>query len=286
MERTNIFVYGTLKRNQRANHILTDAGAQFLGDCELPGYALYDLGAYPAIRKASYSKVFGELWSIDSDRMAEMDSYESEGSLYDRSKVTVIFSDGEKAEAEAYVYKRIINRAKCPPDCSWPVSDRVWYASYGSNISERRFNCYIEGGCLKENGIEYEGCSDKSHWLDCKAEEISNAEIYFARQSPSWREKGVAFLDSEAKGKSTWSKRDLITKEQFAEVWKQEGINGWYSALVFLGRDKTDGNPIFSFTEGTRSPENEPDPAYLELIAGAMRGDGVPEERIKEYLKY
>ena len=146
MERTNIFVYGTLKRNQRANHILTDAGAQFLGDCELPGYALYDLGAYPAIRKASYSKVFGELWSIDSDRMAEMDSYESEGSLYDRSKVTVIFSDGEKAEAEAYVYKRKINRAKCPPDCSWPVSDRGWYASYGSNISERRFNCYIEGG--------------------------------------------------------------------------------------------------------------------------------------------
>lgn len=36
----------------------------------------------------------------------------------------------------------------------------VWYVSYGSNISENRFSCYIEGGIPEGSEKEEKGCEN------------------------------------------------------------------------------------------------------------------------------
>lgn len=41
-----IIVYGSLRRKQGNSHWMTNA--QWLGDCQLAGFELYDLGHYPA----------------------------------------------------------------------------------------------------------------------------------------------------------------------------------------------------------------------------------------------
>lgn len=96
-----VFVYGTLMRGQRANHMLRDC--QYAGEYTLRGYAMYDLGRYPGICPCRDGQVFGELYYVDSQTLAAMDEYEGNGSLYHRTDVTVI-RDSDTRTAQVYVY--------------------------------------------------------------------------------------------------------------------------------------------------------------------------------------
>jgi hypothetical protein len=60
----------------------------------------------------------------------------------------------------------------------------VWYASYGSNILESRFHCYILGGQPKgaKKTNPGPGCTDKT--LPIAKEEVTiNSELYFAKNA-------------------------------------------------------------------------------------------------------
>ena len=63
--------------------------------------------------------------------------------------------------------------------------DRVWYACYGSNLSEERFGYYIFGGYFAAQDRDYKGCNDKTPW---SASEIKTfkGSIYFGNDSPKW----------------------------------------------------------------------------------------------------
>jgi gamma-glutamylcyclotransferase (GGCT)/AIG2-like uncharacterized protein YtfP len=96
-----VLVYGTLRANQSNHHWLNTA--DFLGDCKLDnGYALYDLGAYPALIKNCNSTLplYGEVYSVDDLTFQSLDRLEEYPTLYDRHLVSTVWG-----KAWVYVYQ-------------------------------------------------------------------------------------------------------------------------------------------------------------------------------------
>ena len=98
-----VFVYGTLMRGEPAHSYLE--GAVFMGEYLLRGHEMYDLGRYPAIVPAEGGVVYGEVYRITPDMLADMDAYEDEGSLYYR-KTVAVENAGGRLEAFVYVYAK------------------------------------------------------------------------------------------------------------------------------------------------------------------------------------
>lgn len=82
-----VFVYGTLRAGQ-SNHYLLEQ-ARFLGPCRLAsGYRLYDLGAYPAVKKSDTGNALvGEVYNIDRRTLAVLDKLEEYPVEYTRELV-------------------------------------------------------------------------------------------------------------------------------------------------------------------------------------------------------
>ena len=167
----------------------------------------------------------------------------------------------------------------------------VWYASYGSNLSKDRFLCYIRGGKPEGSEKEEVGCRDQS--LPLKQETfIMNFPLYFAKNSDRWQQQGVAFIGlTKDENEVTYSRKYLITREQFLDVVKQEnnGIeldidlekvkkeghltlrDSWYGTILFLGEEE--GAPIFTFTADwdLDVPFNKPSEQYLSMIIEGLK---------------
>ncbi|ONI37908.1 hypothetical protein AN639_01060 [Candidatus Epulonipiscium fishelsonii] len=272
-----VFVYGTLMKGHY-NHDYYLAKATYLGERVLDGYELYDLGAYPGIVARKGEKVRGELYQIEEDMLADLDILEGEGTLYNR--LTVEVEDEQnltKERAYVYIYNNDITRYTKIPFCDQPwrkasrqnrfeenyfeEEEYVWYASYGSNILYERFLYYIKGG--KFNNREYLGCENTQLPLEDEPILIPY-QLYFGNSSPTWGGSGVAFLDVEVSG-ITMGRMYLITRDQFEDIWEQEGnYKNWYNKVVCLG--EKDGIEILTFTNETRRPANPPSETYLEII--------------------
>ena len=170
---------------------------------------------------------------------------------------------------------------------------KLWYASYGSNLLDERFSCYISGGTPRGAHRTYTGCTDTTAPMASKEIEI-NAELYFAKRSKTWSGGGAAFIKPEPnKNVTTLGRMHLITVEQFIELVKQEvRFEGdltidfeetikvgtldllketWYSKLMYLG---TEGEyPIFTFTNGDFLSDeiNPPNEHYLKIIIEGLK---------------
>jgi gamma-glutamylaminecyclotransferase len=89
-----LFVYGTLRRGERAHGLL--ARATFLGNVRTEaGYQLRDLGPFPALVRGGGASVTGELYVVSRALLLRLDRYE--GVDYLRSAITL--DDGTAAEA-------------------------------------------------------------------------------------------------------------------------------------------------------------------------------------------
>jgi len=278
MENTcKVFVYGTLMSGQRAHSLLGDA--KLIGKYRLVDYAMYDMGAYPAIYPCAGESVVGEVYEISTEKLPDMDRYEGEGSLYFRRSV-VVSNALNSVKVYAYVYNRQPDRDIMRKPWGIQEDDMVWYACYGSNMCAERFRCYIEGGRCAENGRWYEGClKNKSLWTDSAVATFAG-EMYYGNASSSWGGKGVAFFDPSAEG-VTRMRLYKITYGQLEEVKSQEGPSpSWYGRVVCLGVAE-DGCPIYTLTSETRRAENEPSEAYKEVIhKGMMECEKVREMRM------
>lgn len=184
------------------------------------------------------------------------------------------------------------------------MTQYVWYASYGSNINRDRFLCYIRGGQPLGSTVTEVGCKDSSLPI---AEELFTIPypLYFAKNAGRWGSMGVAFIDSEQKRNTvTYSKKYLITTDQFLDVLKQEnsGIEidlhlqkvksegsytfrkqAWYGTILYLGEDK--GYPIYTFTAPWTMNEisaNKPSHEYLQTIITGLK-EYHPGEVIYQY---
>ncbi|GAA0793267.1 gamma-glutamylcyclotransferase family protein [Marinobacterium sediminicola] len=91
---TRVAVYGTLKRGQSNHHYL--ASAQYLGAAQLEGFALYDLGPWPAVKREP-GQIQVEVYAVDAPTFAALDELEDycaeapATGLYDRIEVDTPF---------------------------------------------------------------------------------------------------------------------------------------------------------------------------------------------------
>ena len=194
------------------------------------------------------------------------------------------------------------------------MDELVWYAGYGSNLNTHRFYHYMKGGVLEITGRDHPGSQDRS--LPIKQSSIFiNHELYFAKNSPPWEAKAVAFLKSiPTENKATPCVIYLVTKRQFIDIMIQE--NGekppcseitpdfyaakrgedshigsskkyeWYGRLLYLGEHEE--YPIYSFTSKVADEAiipSEPGANYLQVIGnGLISNIGMTIEDASKYL--
>ncbi len=160
----------------------------------------------------------------------------------------------------------------------------IWYACYGSNLLPERFRYYITGG--KYQGRHYNGCRDKSLWLESYGAHIPGG-MYFAQESGRWQGHGVAFFTLEMPGQ-TYVRLYKITEEQLGDVLQQEG-QAWYGNKLYLGEGKYD-LPIYTLTNPGEEPlsENGPSQEYLAVIKQGIKETfpQLTEQEIDKYLKF
>ena len=281
LQRQLLFVYGTLMRGGRAESNLSDC--TFIGKAILKDYAMFDLGWFPGIVSQKGEWTEGELFMVRDGDLSRLDHYESEGNLYRRERVTVESSIGRQ-QAWAYVYLEKPEEEPMHEPWIKNEDDVIWYAGYGSNLGKERFMCYIEGGICRENGREYDGCTDKQLVSDADDHAWFPGQMYFGNKSGTWNGKGVAFYDPNASGR-TFMRMYKVTRQQLREIQEQEGSSSkWYGRIQALGIH-TDGCPIYTLTSEIRHPFNAPDDSYLSLITGALIGEnGFTENEANIYL--
>ena len=95
-----IIVYGSLRRKQGNSHWMTNA--QWLGDHQIEGFSLYNLGHYPGVI-AGEGAVYGEVYRIDASTLAELDALRTKGGEYKRQLIQTPYGS-----AWLYVYQRSV----------------------------------------------------------------------------------------------------------------------------------------------------------------------------------
>ncbi len=266
MDAKYIFVYGTLMDGERAHNKLSEN--TFIGRYVLPGFAMYNLGEFPGVKENANESVIGEVYEISESQLPEFDYYEGEGYLYTRA-VKEVFCDGNKS-LMAYVYIYNPNITVEPMRRIWNVKkeDYVWYATYGSNLSQERFSKYIFGGMYERNGRTYPGCTDKSPWIDAKIRTYKGL-MYYGNSSSTWDGKGVAFFDSTGND-DVYMRLYKITWEQFLDVQQQEcNSPNWYGRVVAL--DVIENCPVYTITSEYKHDYNEPSNVYRDLVESEIR---------------
>ncbi len=96
-----LFVYGTLMHGERASYLLK--GYRCFGGYVLKDYAMYDLGAFPGIKKEEGKEVRGEVYWVPDSMIERLDEYEGEGTVHRREMLTVT-SGYDEHKAIVYVY--------------------------------------------------------------------------------------------------------------------------------------------------------------------------------------
>jgi hypothetical protein len=180
---------------------------------------------------------------------------------------------------------------------------RLWYAAYGTNLSQERFRMYLHGGRPSPAGRDHPGARDPQGPQDDVALLVPGG-IRFVGVS-SILGGGMAVYDADALG-AVAVRAYLITAEQFVDVLAQEmrleprlevdlgpvQETGWYSlgpgryqTLARLG--SRDDLPILTFTSANVDEHavNAPSPGYLRAMArGLQEAHGWPASRIGRYL--
>jgi hypothetical protein len=184
-------------------------------------------------------------------------------------------------------------------------SNYVWYASFGSNLCEERFLCYIKGGKPHGSTRREAGSRDQSFPLKVRPVEL-NYPLYFSSFSDRWGG-GAAFIGTKKDAsQTTLGRMYLITEEQFNDVVKQEndGVDfsidfkkvqqqgselvqdSLYGNIVYVG--DCDDHPIFTFTHRDDIDKRTftvPSESYLKmLIRGYKEAYSLSDEEIADYL--
>ena len=201
--------------------------------------------------------------------------------------------------------------ARETPISPLPHDGEVWYVSYGSNMSEARLSCYIEGGLPPGGNRHNPGARDPRPPRHSIGVELPGS-IYFAGDSLQWGG-GVAFYDHETPGPAL-GRAYLVTAQQFADIAAQEmhrlpdpddpieeivlgGLDpglggrhhvgpGHYETLVEVGR--VAGAPMLTFTAPhgiDHVDHNPPSSAYLAVLREGLReAHGWTDDEVAAYL--
>lgn len=112
-----IIVYGSLRRKQGNSHWMTNA--QWLGDHQIEGYDLYNIGLYPGVVPGE-GVVYGEVYRIDASTLGELDALRTSGGEYKRQLIQTPYGS-----AWMYVYQRSVAGLAHIPSGDWLRRDEV-----------------------------------------------------------------------------------------------------------------------------------------------------------------
>ena len=109
-ETFDLFVYGTLKKGQRANNYLKDA--EFIGNASTKD-SIFDMksnhGYYPFVFLDGNKDIIGEIYKVPMKRLADLDSYEGYSpngdGLYLRNEFDYVLDTGQEIKAIMYYQK-------------------------------------------------------------------------------------------------------------------------------------------------------------------------------------
>jgi|TARA_B100001245_G_C22850191_1_gene408708 gamma-glutamylcyclotransferase (GGCT)/AIG2-like uncharacterized protein YtfP len=133
----NVFVYGTLKRGGALHNNIKKE--KYLGLEKLSGFQMYEMGWFPAVKKADEdSFIYGEVYSVSKECLKVLDEIEGKGVLYEREKVDTKFG-----KANLYVYSDEIDLANYP------------LVAYGY------FTIFAKHWCIRLSDRKYEGDASK-----------------------------------------------------------------------------------------------------------------------------
>ena len=97
---------------------------------------------------------------------------------------------------------------------------RIWYASYGSNLSKARFMSYVNGTVPEGLVTSHPGCRDTSEPTGDIAMSFPG-RMHFAGKSSRWGGGGASFVDASSVGKAL-GRAYNISMEQFDDIIAQE----------------------------------------------------------------
>ncbi|MFT5218852.1 MAG: gamma-glutamylcyclotransferase (GGCT)/AIG2-like uncharacterized protein YtfP [Planctomycetota bacterium] len=87
-----VFVYGTLKRGQRNNYLLSRA--EFLGEfATLNGYSMFEIDDYPAVCVGGECSIEGEIYVVTAAEFAELDKLELCPDYYQRMTIETHYGE-------------------------------------------------------------------------------------------------------------------------------------------------------------------------------------------------
>ncbi|KAM7268167.1 hypothetical protein ACFE04_010333 [Oxalis oulophora] len=200
----------------------------------------------------------------------------------------------------------------------------IWYATFGSNMWQSRFSCYIAGGQVEGMKKPCAGSIDKTPPKEIIWKTFPHRLLFGRESTRTWGPGGVAFLNSEINNQDkTYLCLYRITLEQFNDVLLQENVaagydknaplfdstalksipdkgsilldaikNGWYHNVVYLGKEKN--IPILTMTcplsdiEGFKTgrlPLVAPCKEYANtLVTGLVEGNQLSNEEAMAYI--
>jgi hypothetical protein len=156
------------------------------------------------------------------------------------------------------------------------VTNHLWYAGYGSNLSRERFACYLQGGTPRGAHHKYVGCRDRTPPQATVPLRVTG-RLTFAGESTLWGG-GLAYLDPEADGEVV-ARGYLVTTEQLDDVAAQEPR---YDRVTEVGEH--DGVPVVALTSTEIHPTAAPGAAYLRTILAGLTDGLLDIEAAVDYL--
>ncbi|MDI9641439.1 hypothetical protein QPK87_07190 [Kamptonema cortianum] len=184
-------------------------------------------------------------------------------------------------------------------------AERIWYASYGSNLSRWRLMCYLEGTSPTEAGNPHEGARDSSPPRRSLLAKTGH-RVYFAGSKSRWGEGGYGFITRNPVGANCYLVLWDLSREQFEDVFMMEAglavgsvdvpwdeicargesvvvAGNAYGTGVCLGA--YDGMPVCTFTcEADREDVNPPSALYAKVIEDGLADHGVDREEAQNYV--
>jgi gamma-glutamylcyclotransferase (GGCT)/AIG2-like uncharacterized protein YtfP len=97
-----LFVYGTLRSGWNNNYLLRQSGASLVGLCKTANNLTLTASGIPYLGHEPRTKVVGEVWEIQWDRVGRIDQLEGHPTFYEREEIKVKMDSGETVTAWAY----------------------------------------------------------------------------------------------------------------------------------------------------------------------------------------
>lgn len=258
-----IFVYGTLRKNERNHHYLKDAVCLF-EESWIYGRLFDTRNGYPVMKESEKDKIYGEVYSVTEEQLGlinELEGYSENGSnnLYERKMVTAFTDSGSNLEALTYITDRsLADSIDAIPLGDWKVyqylkNESLYYFAYGSCMDDERFRiANAEGyfsikagrGVLKNHGFRFSRSSSDGGKADIieSAGEVVEGLVY------------------------------KIPLEALDYLYKREGVyvNAYRPAIVQVELNKGERVEAITFIGIEKSEETPPTELYAtEIIRGA-----------------